>query len=135
MAEDLRSWVSGLDELFGRQAGVMPMSNEYWFDEASLRRAAAQADESVASLGRHTESLLGAIRDSSRTAWGTGLIGMAMVGVNNLLGQACEHLHGNLGKVGEGIRLMADTGHTSEDASRIDSAPEKSDGDNPSPRA
>ncbi|WP_371782421.1 hypothetical protein [Streptosporangium subroseum] len=89
-------------------------------DESSYITAARTLGESADLFGRHTDALLSAIAGGGRSPWGIGVIGLAMDEVNELLGQACRHIHHNLGTTGEALwttaNCYADARHTTTDA-------------------
>ncbi|GAB2870804.1 hypothetical protein GCM10027176_85680 [Actinoallomurus bryophytorum] len=77
-------------------------------DEASLYSAARRMRGSADLFGQHTGALLAAIDGGGRSPWGTGVIGAVVDQVNEMLGQACGHLHANLDQTGTAIQEMAD---------------------------
>ncbi|MEV6868398.1 hypothetical protein AB0M44_46395 [Streptosporangium subroseum] len=77
-------------------------------DEGSRITASRILGESADLVGQCTDALLSAIAGGGRSPWGIGVIGLAMDEVNELLGQACRHVHHNLGTTGEALRAMAD---------------------------
>ncbi|WP_424532634.1 hypothetical protein ACOZ38_20240 [Sphaerisporangium viridialbum] len=84
------------------------MEQELRADEGSYITAARVLEDSAELFGGHTDALLTAISGGGRSPWGAGLIGMAMDEVNELLAQACRHVHHNLGTTGEALQAMAD---------------------------
>lgn len=85
-------------------------------DRTSMTGAARRMQESVDLFGRHTDALMNTIAGSGRSAWGIGVIGMAMDQINETVGEACRHLHDNLGKASASVRVMTDRTDTAEHA-------------------
>ncbi|MFG3440782.1 ParB N-terminal domain-containing protein [Nonomuraea sp. NPDC047897] len=75
--------------------------------EASLLRAARDLRDAAELFRRHTEALLAVTGGGARSPWGIGVVSVAMDRVNELLGEACRHLNGNLGASSAGLRTMA----------------------------
>ena len=92
----------------------MGLDPELRVDEVSLAGAAGRMAESADLFGQHTDALLNAVAGGGRSPWGIGVIATAMDRINETLGQACRHLHTNLGETGAGIKAMADRQHDTE---------------------
>jgi hypothetical protein len=84
------------------------VAHELKTDEASLYSAARRMRGSADLFEQHTGALLAAIDGGGRSPWGTGAIGVVVDQINELLGQACGHLHANLDQTGTAIQAMAD---------------------------
>jgi hypothetical protein len=83
-------------------------AHELRTDEASVYGAVRRMRGSAELFEQHTGALLAAIDGGGRSPWGTGTIGMVVDQINELLGQACGHLHANLDQTGTAIQAMAD---------------------------
>ncbi|MEU0565493.1 hypothetical protein ABZ297_08895 [Nonomuraea sp. NPDC005983] len=86
-------------------------------DRTSMTGAARRVQESVDLFGQYTDALMNTIAGSGRSAWGIGVIGMAMDQINETVGGACRHLHDNLDKAGTSLRVMTDRTDAAEQAS------------------
>jgi hypothetical protein len=64
--------------------------------------------DSADLFGQHTGALFASIDGGGRSPWGTGVIGVVVDQINEMLGEACGHLHANLDETGTAIRTMAD---------------------------
>ncbi len=94
------------------------MGHELIADETSLTSAARRMRESADLLGRHADTLTAVVAGGGRSPWGSGLLATLMDQVNATLGEACSHLHAELGAVGAGIQDMADRQRLAEDLGR-----------------
>ncbi|WP_326824964.1 hypothetical protein OHA77_29235 [Streptosporangium sp. NBC_01639] len=81
---------------------------ELQVDRRALANAAWDLWEAADLLERHTDTLLASLAPSGRSPWGLGMIGMVMDQVNEMVGQACRHMHANIGQTGTGLQEMAD---------------------------
>jgi hypothetical protein len=81
-----------------------------------MRNAARHLQESVDAFERLTGTLVNTIAGGGRSAWGLGLIGMAMDGINERVGQATRHLSDNLSKTSASMRTMSDQVQAAEQA-------------------
>ncbi|SNT62029.1 hypothetical protein SAMN05216276_108711 [Streptosporangium subroseum] len=90
------------------------VGRELEIDQVSLTGAVLRMREPVDLFGQHADALLQAVAGGERSAWGIGVIGMAMDQVNERLSQACGHLHSNLCEIGTSIQAMADQAHAAE---------------------
>lgn len=70
--------------------------------------------ESADLFGQRTEKLMKALVDGGPSPWGDNDVRVSIDHINEMLGQACRHLHTNLGMISVGIRSMAEWAHTTE---------------------
>ncbi|GAA3790873.1 hypothetical protein GCM10022226_07360 [Sphaerisporangium flaviroseum] len=96
------------------------VGRELRVDEAALTSAARGMREAAHLFGGHTDALLTSITGGGggRSPWGDGMIGVAMDRINEMLGQACRHLHTNLDQTGISFAAMRDR-HTAGEAASV----------------
>lgn len=85
-----------------------PGEGELRVNGRTLANATRGLWEAADLLERHTDTLLASFAPSGRSPWGLGVIGMVMDQVNEMIGQACRHMHTNIGQTGAGLQEMAD---------------------------
>ena len=85
-----------------------PGERELRVDGRALANTARGLHEAADLLDRHTDILLASFASGGRSPWGVGVIGMVMDQINEMLGQACRHMHANISQAGTGFQEMAD---------------------------